>query len=167
MSLQTREQVAALFTLAGFEVLRVWRLPNGYVGEKEPLTDAEVVGDTPGDLGVVDTSAAPTRGVVRHWMADYRWRHARPAWLVKTQFGLVEVTHRKRVVEFDWRETAIRIQGVEHHHAWPGDNLERFGHITPDLVSQSETYVHAWTEEKALEYLKALRRVAAEQEVKA
>ncbi len=63
-----------------------------------------------------------------------------PWWLVKTPAGLVEIGWRKRVIDISWNDTDIRAV------------------ITKDDVTKSETMVHAWSEEKALEYLKELRR---------
>lgn len=136
--MRTEDEVRALFTLAGFSVQRVWKLPNGYMGDLEPLTDEQIDRDTPGVRGVMETGGAVTKGVVRSWMADYAWRHMRPAWLVKTNAGLVQVTPRKRVVDIDWSETAIRRV------------------VTTDDVTKSDTNVHAWTTEDALRYLKEL-----------
>lgn len=59
-------------------------------------------------------------------------------WLLKTPHGLIEVGRRKRVIEISWSDTAIRRV------------------ITADDVTKSDSMVHAWSEEKALEYLKAL-----------
>ena len=131
--------VRAMFLLAGIDAVRVWRLPNGYLGELEPLTDDQIARDAPGFAGVVDTGAVgPTSGVVRSWMADYRWRHARPAWLVLTAFGPVEIGWRKRVIAIDWRETRVRAI------------------VTADSTTKTETMVHAWTEDDALRYLREL-----------
>jgi len=63
-----------------------------------------------------------------------------PWWLVKTQSGLIEIGWRKNVMQIDWSDTGVRAE------------------VTKDEVTKDETGVHAWTEEKALEYLKELRR---------
>ena len=134
----------SLFTLAGIGVIRLWRLPNGYLGDLEPLTDNEVVRDTSkGGAGYVETnvdkdSPDPTVNVVRSWMSDYRWRNASPAWLVKTSYGLIQIGWRKRVIAIEWSDTPIRTI------------------VTDDNVTKSDTMVHAWSEETALKYLKAL-----------
>ena len=62
-----------------------------------------------------------------------------PWWLVKTEVGLIKIGRRKRVWVIDWEDTPIRKI------------------ITSDEVTKNETIVHAWTEEKLLEYLKVLR----------
>jgi hypothetical protein len=60
-------------------------------------------------------------------------------WLVKTPLGLIEVGWRKRVIQIDWSETNIRCD------------------VTSDDVTKHDSMVHAWSEEKAIEYLKVLR----------
>jgi hypothetical protein len=132
-------ELRGLFQLAGFTVERLWQLPNGYVGVQEPLTDEQIEKDRPGQPGVVGVFPEHSDGVVRAWMADYRWRHARPAWLVKTRFGLIEVTPRKRVLAIEWAETPARII------------------ITEDDVTKHLSLVHAYTTTEALKYLTALR----------
>ena len=61
-------------------------------------------------------------------------------WLVKTPAGLIEIGWRKRVMSIDWSDTNVRAE------------------VTKDEVTKDEHLVHAYTEEKALEYLKELRR---------
>jgi hypothetical protein len=63
-----------------------------------------------------------------------------PWWLVKTEFGLIEVGWRKRVMSIDWSDTGVEVRK-----------------LTSDDVTLAETYVHAWNYPKALEYLTALR----------
>lgn len=69
---------------------------------------------------------------------------ANPWWLVKTPIGLIEIGNRKRVVNIDWSDTNIRKI------------------ITEDDVTKDVTMVHAWTDEKIIEYLKALNKAARE-----
>jgi hypothetical protein len=69
---------------------------------------------------------------------------ANPWWLVKTPLGLIEIGNRKRVVNIDWSDTSIRKV------------------ITEDDVTKDNTMVHAWTDEKIIEYLKALNKAARE-----
>ena len=61
-----------------------------------------------------------------------------PWWLVKTNYGLVEIGWRKRVISINWRDTKVRKV------------------ITSDDTTKEDTYVHAWTIAKALEYLTEL-----------
>ncbi len=63
-------------------------------------------------------------------------------WFVKTPIGWIEFGRRKRVFNIDWSDTSVRAV------------------VTNDDVTKSETYVHAWSEEKALEYLKALKSIS-------
>lgn len=67
-----------------------------------------------------------------------------PWWLVKTPLGLIEIGDRKRVTNIDWSDTSIRKV------------------ITEDDVTKDDTMVHAWTDEKIIEYLKALNKVYKE-----
>lgn len=66
-------------------------------------------------------------------------------WLVKTPYGLIEIGWRKRVIHIDWSETPVRAI------------------VTQDEVTKGETFVHAWSELKAIEYLKAWREVVPEE----
>lgn len=100
-------QAKSLLTLAGFDVTRVWELPNQYWPES---------------------------------YADLRKEY--PWWLVKTQFGLIEIGWRKSVISIDWSDTGL------------------LAIVTEDKTTKSETLVHAWTMPKALEYLTALRAAA-------
>lgn len=146
----TEAGVRAIFTLAGIEVTRVWQLPNGYLREQEPLTQDQIANDRPGRRGCVrrQTEASPgyedisTEGVVGAWMADYEWRYTRPAWLVKTPYGLIEITERKRVIDIDWRDTPVRAI------------------VTGDETTKDDECVHAWSTAKMVEYLTTWANVA-------
>lgn len=59
-------------------------------------------------------------------------------WLVKTKAGMIKVGWRKRVIEISWKDTDIKKI------------------VTKDDVTKNETLVHAWTFDKAIEYLKEL-----------
>lgn len=137
-------EIRAMFTLAGIDIQRVWKLPNGYVGELEPLTDNEVVRDVSNnERGYRETrfdkeDHGPTLNVVRSWMDDYRWRLERPSWLVKTEHGLIEIGWRKRVIQIEWSETPARLL------------------VTQDDVTKHNSLVHAWSVAKAIEYLAVL-----------
>ncbi len=76
----------------------------------------------------------------RRW-PDGTWME--PWWFVKTEIGWIEIGWRKRVIAIDWTETPVRSM------------------LTQDEVTQDVNCVHAWSEEKALEYLKALKTAAA------
>lgn len=62
-----------------------------------------------------------------------------PWWLIQVPQGIIQIGWRKRVISIDWSGTSFR------------------GIITEDNVTKSDTMVHAWSEEKAIEYLKALK----------
>src|SRR6185369_10381165 len=61
-----------------------------------------------------------------------------PWWQVTTKVGMIEIGWRKRVISINWEGTAIRTI------------------ITPDDVTKEMNLVHAWSLDKALEYLTAL-----------
>lgn len=61
-----------------------------------------------------------------------------PWWLVKTEVGMIEIGHRKRVISIDWRDTPIRKE------------------MTTDDVTKTDTIIHAWNRLDALKYLTAL-----------
>ena len=70
------------------------------------------------------------------------WGHledgAYPWWFVKTTIGWIEIGWRKRVISVDWEHTSVRKI------------------VTSDDVTKGLTYVHAYSEAKAVEYLKEL-----------
>lgn len=107
----TKEQMLALFLLAGIRVDNQDELPNEY------------------------------------WprVPDYQQlRDESPWWLVHTEFGMVKIGWRKRVISIDWQRTAVRVV------------------VTEDDVTKDDRGVHAWSYVKALEYLTALREAASE-----
>lgn len=83
-----------------------------------------------------------------YWPEAYTdLRKANPWWLIETQFGLIEIGWRKRVISIHWSSTAMRVE------------------VTTDNVTKDADMVHAWGYPKALEYLAALKnhaRAAAE-----
>lgn len=138
----TEEELRATFTLAGIQIQRLWKLPNGYVADLEPLTDEQIEMDKPGQAGVVEVRPTYSFGVVRDWMNDYRWRFNRPAWLIKTEWGLIQITPRKRVTDIEWSDTPVRAI------------------VTEDSTTCDPTRVHAWTDAKIIEYLRAWKALA-------
>ena len=70
------------------------------------------------------------------------WGHQQPwafSWFeVKTPWGFIQIGKRKRVISLDWSRL-----GVEY--------------LVPDDVTKGPTHAHAWSHEKAVEYLTALR----------
>ena len=84
---------------------------------------------------------------VRHvWeLANLYWPLAtdyddvrRPWWLFMTEIGPIRLGWRKRVIEIDW--SACEARAV----------------VTEDAVTKDETYVHAYSGEMAVEYMRAL-----------
>lgn len=74
------------------------------------------------------------------WPQAYmKLRAENPWWLIQVPQGIIQIGWRKRVISIDWSGTSFR------------------GIITEDNVTKSDTMVHAWSEEKAIEYLKALK----------
>ena len=67
-------------------------------------------------------------------------RDASPWWLVHTEFGMVRIGWRKRVISIEWERTAIRCE------------------VTKDEVTKSDVMVHAWSYGRAVEYLTELKR---------
>lgn len=65
---------------------------------------------------------------------DYPW------WLTHTEFGMVKIGWRKRVISIEWERTPIRVL------------------VTQDDVTKDETMVHAYSYAKAVEYLTNLNR---------
>lgn len=75
-----------------------------------------------------------------YWPSVYIVNRLRsPWWLVKTPYGLLKIGRRKRVWSLHWDDTKLRKV------------------ITEDDTTKDTHMVHAWTEEKLLEYLKELR----------
>lgn len=86
----------------------------------------------------------------QYWpeVSDYEAiRRDNPWYLVLTEIGPVQIGKRKKVLSIDWEFATYGHQSVR-------------GVVTADDVTKDTTYVHAWTEEKALEYLKKLHQVA-------
>lgn len=81
----------------------------------------------------------------QYWPDSPRYDYARePWWLLQTEIGLIRFGRRKRVYEIDW--SACKVRGI----------------VTADDVTKEPTLVHAWTIEKAIEYLRELKRLAAQ-----
>ena len=70
-----------------------------------------------------------------------------PWWLATTKYGAIKIGWRKRVISINWEDTQIRIIATE------------------DNVTKEDTYVHAWSYVKALQYLTAVRDAATREAV--
>jgi hypothetical protein len=69
-----------------------------------------------------------------------------PWWLLDVDaLGLVQIGRRKRVIAIDWEACSFR------------------GVVTADDVTKGDTMVHAYTTEKAVEYLRELKRLRRRQ----
>lgn len=78
-----------------------------------------------------------------YWPKAYvEAREQSPWWLMKTEHGLIRIGWRKRVISIDWADTAVRLE------------------LTADDTTKSDTYVHAWSHHKAVEYLASWNRAA-------
>ena len=67
-----------------------------------------------------------------------------PWWLIKTDAGMIEMGHRKRVLQISWEDT-----GVKHL-------------VTTDKVTVDTDYVHAYSNADAVKYMTELRRYMTE-----
>ncbi len=93
--------------------------------------------------GFTVTSTKPLVDGYSYHPDDSRFTETLPRcawWFVRTEFGWVEFGRRKKVFSINWEDTKYR------------------GRVTADDVTCDEALVHAWSEEKALEYLKELHR---------
>lgn len=70
-----------------------------------------------------------------------------PWWLVMTDIGPIRIGWRKRVIEIEWDACSI-------------GHLPVRAIVTEDDLTKDETYVHAYSMPKAVEYLASLRSMA-------
>jgi hypothetical protein len=71
----------------------------------------------------------------------YYSRHL-PWFIVTTKLGRIKIGWRKRVIEIDWTDSIIKHTAEE---LFPDEN-----------VTKGDKYIHAWSLEKAKEYIEAL-----------
>lgn len=74
---------------------------------------------------------------------DYCCKHL-PWFIVTTQVGLIKIGWRKRVIEIDWSET---------HRTKSSHEL-----FASEDVTKGEREIHAWSYEKARDYIEAIIR---------
>lgn len=67
-----------------------------------------------------------------------------PWFVITTHIGRIIVGWRKRVMNIDWTDTLVKWSGDQ---LFPNDDTTRSGRHSPDR------YIHAWTVEKAQEYV--------------
>lgn len=112
----SEEQVRALFLIAQINVTGLWRRPNQYITydqrEDEQTTRSEAV-----------------------------YRESHPWWLVRTEWGMIEIGPRKRVIEVDWSDTKLPVI------------FQDTDPINVDNVTNDKYYFHAWDFEKLVIYL--------------
>ncbi len=65
-----------------------------------------------------------------------------PWWLYMTEVGPVQIGWRKRVINIRWDATPVRVE------------------VTDDDVTKGDDHVHAYSQEKAVEYLTVLRKAS-------
>lgn len=83
--------------------------------------------------------------------ANAEWHIKESWWLAVTEQGdMVKVGWRKRVINIDFEGTAFRADTTCPTKA------ER-NVLTKDDVTHGDTYIHAWSHSKAVEYLTILR----------
>ena len=76
--------------------------------------------------------------IPNEYWPSMRLKAKSPWWLVHTNIGMIKIGWRKRVISIDWSDTLLRCI------------------VTTDEVTRDLTMVHAWTKDKALEYLTTL-----------
>lgn len=76
----------------------------------------------------------------------YQARKESPWWLIKTPYGNLVIGWRKRVIQIDWSDFKFR------------------GKVTKDDTTSEDSFVHAWSEIKAAEYLSNLQKLISESE---
>jgi hypothetical protein len=112
----TKEEVQAIFLLAGMPVENLYEIKNEYWPQ----------------------------AYVKEIAAD-------PWWLVKTEYGLIKIGWRKRVINIDWVSTRMRLK-----HLPQEGELGEHG-LTTDDVTKSESNIHAWTFGKTIDYISILK----------
>lgn len=70
----------------------------------------------------------------------------RPWFRVTSAIGHVVIGWRKRVISIDWKDSLVKKSGEE---LFPDEN-----------VTRSETGIHAWSVQKATEYVRRLHEAA-------
>jgi hypothetical protein len=74
-----------------------------------------------------------------------------PWWLAQTEFGMIEIGWRKRVISIDWTNTGMKLKNL------PNEGFLGEQGITSDDTTKWPGGIHAWGYSKAVEYLHALK----------
>lgn len=82
--------------------------------------------------------------VLNSWILEneYNGDFYSPWLLIETQYGMIEIGWRKRVIQIDWSHTNVRKI------------------ISNDDVTKNETFIHAHSNAKAVEYLSHWIKIA-------
>lgn len=79
----------------------------------------------------------------RYWPPSPKYHDVRTPWyLIKTKYGFLEVGWRKNVLSISWDDTKVRAL------------------VTTNQVTKNDGLVHAWSYDKAVEYLKEFKNKA-------
>ncbi len=79
-------------------------------------------------------------------------RRDSPWWLVKTEYGMIKIGWRKRVIDIDWSDTEYR---AGESKFWDGRDID--GIVKNEvMVTKGRMHIHAWGYAKAVEYLTIL-----------
>lgn len=81
--------------------------------------------------------------VIENQYSSDAWYWTSPWITVTTSQGIITIGWRKRVINIDWSQTTLCINGEE---LFKGEN-----------TTTATDYIHAWSYEKAVEYLKKLK----------
>ena len=79
--------------------------------------------------------------ILREWelVDGYDPDRGRSWYLFQTAYGLIKIGWRKRVINIDWSDTGVKAI------------------VTEDNVTKELTFVHAYSDLKAIEYLRNLK----------
>lgn len=132
---------------SAFEVLRPFAVQATLTAENPPFN--EFPKDTAASLFTL--ANIPVRELIElpnnYWpktIENHLLRNSSPWWLADTEFGLIEIGYRKRVMNIDWSRTKARVV------------------VTEDDVTKNKMMVHAYSIVKAVDYLTVLSRALRE-----
>lgn len=116
-----REEAESMLTLAGFKILHVWELVNGYWPSALRMID---------DRLSPDYTYPPLEDRIKSCLHPLR----SPWWLLMTERGPIEIGWRKNVISIDWEATPIRAivtddnvtKGNTYVHAWSVPDAVRY-----------------------------------------